>query len=304
MALRLPPLSTLRLFEAAGRLQSFKLASVELAVTPSAISKGVQSLEEWLGVPLFVRGTKRLTLTEAGEAYLPSIRQALALLATASERVPGRPARRGLSLSVAPAFGSRLLLPRLAGFRRLHTDISIAIDTNHRQVDFPNDGVDLAIRMGTGNWPDLEATLLLSEELVPVCSPDFLKSLARIADPVARLRAAPLIHLTSASDDWAAWVRGSGLGAIDAQRSLTVDTIDMALDAACRGLGVTIGRLPFARAELDAGKLVRFCDPVVVAKTGYWFVGLPDTMKRPEVIAFRRWLLSEFQPLDAHRTSD
>lgn len=303
MALRLPPLSTLRLFEAAGRLQSFKLASVELAVTPSAISKGVQSLEEWLGVPLFVRGAKRLTLTEAGEAYLPSIRQALAILAAASERVPGRPARRSLALSVAPAFGSRLLLPRLAGFRRLHADIGIAIDTNHRQVDFPNDGVDLAIRMGTGNWPDLEATLLLSEELVPVCSPDFLKSLARIADPVARLRAAPLIHLTSASDDWAAWVRGSGLGSIDPQRSLTVDTIDMALDAACRGLGVAIGRLPFARSELDAGRLVRFCDPIVVAKTGYWFVGLPDTMKRPEVVAFRRWLLSEFQPLDPRRPS-
>lgn len=304
MALRLPPLSTLRLFEAAGRLQSFKLASVELAVTPSAISKGVQSLEEWLGVPLFVRGAKRLTLTEAGIAYLPSIRQALAILAAASERVPGRPARRSLALSVAPAFGSRLLLPRLAGFRRLHADIGIAIDTNHRQVDFPNDGVDLAIRMGTGNWPDLEATLLLSEELVPVCSPDFLKSLARIADPVARLRAAPLIHLTSASNDWAAWVRGSGLGSIDPQRNLTVDTIDMALDAACRGLGVAIGRLPLARSELDAGKLVRFCDPVVVAKTGYWFVGLPDTMKRPEVVAFRRWLLSEFQPLDPHHTSD
>ncbi|TAJ83182.1 LysR substrate-binding domain-containing protein [Reyranella sp.] len=304
MALRLPPLSTLRLFEAAGRLQSFKLASVELAVTPSAISKGVQSLEEWLGVPLFVRGTKRLTLTEAGEAYLPSIRQALGILAAASERVPGRPARRSLALSVAPAFGSRLLLPRLAGFRRLHTDISIAIDTNHRQVDFPNDGVDLAIRMGTGNWPNLEATRLLSEELVPVCSPDFLKSLGKIADLGARLRAAPLIHLTSTSDDWAAWLRDSGLGIVDAKRSLMVDTIDMAIDAACRGLGIAIGRLPFARPELDAGKLVTFCDPVVVAKTGYWLVGLPDTMKRPEVVAFRRWLLSEFRPLDPQRTSD
>lgn len=303
MALRLPPLSTLRLFEAAGRLQSFKLASVELAVTPSAVSKGVQSLEEWLGVPLFVRGAKRLTLTEAGEAYLPSIRQALAILAAASERVPGRPARRSLALSVAPAFGSRLLLPRLAGFRRLHADISIAIDTNHRQVDFPNDGVDLAIRMGTGNWPDLEATRLLSEELVPVCSPDFLRSLGKIADLGARLRAAPLIHLTSTSDDWAAWLRDSGLGIVDAKRSLMVDTIDMAIDAACRGLGIAIGRLPFARPELDTGKLVAFCDPVVVAKTGYWLVGLPDTMKRPEVVAFRRWLLSEFQPLDPRRPS-
>lgn len=295
MALRLPPLSTLRLFEAAGRLQSFKLAAAELAVTPSAISKGVQALEDWLGVPLFVRGTKRLTLTEAGSAYLPSIRQALGILAVASERVPGRPARRSLALSVAPAFGSRLLLPRLAAFRRLHPDIGLAIDTNRRQVDFPGDGVDLAIRMGTGNWPDLEATHLLTERLVPVCSPDLLKTLGRIADPLARLKAASLIHLATASDDWGTWLRGAGLGMVDPQRSLAVDTTDMAMDAASRSLGIAIGRLPFVQTELDAGKLVMFCDPVVVAKTGYWLVGLPDTMKRPEVGAFRRWLLSELK---------
>lgn len=295
MALRLPPLSTLRLFEAAGRLQSFKLAAAELAVTPSAISKGVQALEDWLGVPLFVRGTKRLTLTEAGSAYLPSIRQALGILAVASERVPGRPARRSLALSVAPAFGSRLLLPRLAAFRRLHPDIGLAIDTNRRQVDFPGDGVDLAIRMGTGDWPDLEATHLLTERLVPVCSPDLLKTLGRIVDPLARLKAASLIHLATASDDWGTWLRGADLGMVDPQRSLAVDTTDMAMDAASRSLGIAIGRLPFVQTELDAGKLVMFCDPVVVAKTGYWLVGLPDTMKRPEVGAFRRWLLSELK---------
>jgi LysR family transcriptional regulator, glycine cleavage system transcriptional activator len=295
MALRLPPLSTLRLFEAAGRLQSFKLAAAELAVTPSAISKGVQALEDWLGVPLFVRGTKRLTLTEAGSAYLPSIRQALGILAVASERVPGRPARRNLALSVAPAFGSRLLLPRLAAFRRLHPDIGLAIDTNHRQVNFPGDGIDLAIRMGAGNWPDLEATHLLSEKLVPVCSPDLLKTLSRIAEPAARLRAAPLIHLATASDDWVTWLRCGSMAPRPAPRSLAVDTTDMAMDAACRGLGIAIGRLPFVQTELDAGKLLTFCEAIVLAKSGYWLVGLPDTMKRPEVGAFRRWLLSELE---------
>jgi DNA-binding transcriptional LysR family regulator len=288
MALRLPPLSTLRLFEAAGRLLSFKLAAAELAVTPGAVSKGVQSLEEWLGVPLFVRGARRLALTDAGQAYLPAIRQALALLATASDRIPGRPARRSVSLSVAPTFGSRLLLPRLAEFRRLHPDISLAIDTNHRQVEFPDDGVDLAVRMGDGRWPGLEATRLLSVELVPVCSPALLKKL----DPSAGLNAAPLIHLTSVADDWAAWARETGQASIDGRRGLMVDTIDMAFDAASRGMGIAIGRLPFAQRELETGRLVRFCGPSVVAKAAYWLVGLNETMKRPEIVAFRRWLLS------------
>ncbi len=189
MALRLPPLSTLRLFEAAGRLQSFKLAAVELAVTPSAISKGVQSLEEWLGVSLFVRGTKRLTLTEAGEAYLPSIRQALAILAAASERVPGRPARRSLALQrrAAPSEAACCCRdwPASAGCTR--TSASPSTPTTGRSTSRVMASTSpFAWAPATGRtW---RRPVSSPEELVPVCSPDFLKSLGRIADLGARLR--------------------------------------------------------------------------------------------------------------------
>src|SRR4051812_10943941 len=113
MGYRLPPLNALRLFEAAGRHLSFRLAAEELHVTPSAVSHAIQSLEAWLGRALFRRAHRGLALTEAGADYLPQVRQALALLATASESLPGRRTPARLAISVAPSFGLRWLAPKL-----------------------------------------------------------------------------------------------------------------------------------------------------------------------------------------------
>jgi DNA-binding transcriptional LysR family regulator len=289
MAFKLPPLNTLRFFEASGRLLSFKLAADELDVTPSAVSHGIQSLEDWLGVSLFARTSRGLTLTDAGADYLPAVGEALRVLAVASDRIPGRPPRKSLAISVAPTFGARILLPRLSGFRNLHPEITVHIDTAHQRVEFPRDGVDLAIRMGDGKWSDLATIHLLTEELVPVCSPELLKKLG----PEASLCEAPLIHVTTASQDWAAWAERAGREPVDCKRGLMVDTIQMAFEAAVQGLGIAIGRLPLAAPELESGSLVPFGDPSVVPGTGYWLVGAPDAMQRREIISFRDWLLDE-----------
>jgi DNA-binding transcriptional LysR family regulator len=293
MTFRLPPLNTLRLFEAAGRLQSFKLAAKELDVTPSAVSHGIQALEDWLGISLFSRNSRGLTLTDAGMDYLPAVEQALTLLSVATDRVPGRPPRQSLSISVAPMFGSRLLLPRLEQFRDLFPDVTVQIDTSNRRVEFPRDGFDLAIRIGIGDWPDLEVTHVLDELLVPVCSAELQKKLGS----ASRLCDAPLIHVTSASQDWAAWAEQAGYGPIDCQRGLMVDTFQLAVDAAVQGLGVAIGRLPLITPELDAGRLVRFCEPAIPAQTSYWLVGYPESMQRREISDFRDWLLGQMSAL-------
>lgn len=293
MAFRLPPLNTLRFFEAAGRHLSFKLAAEELEVTPSAVSHGIQSLEDWLGVSLFARTSRGLALTDAGQDYLPSVREALTVLSNATDRVPDRPPRRSLAISVAPTFGARLLLPRLPAFRELYPEVTVHIDTTHTRVEFPRDGADIAIRLGTGTWPDLTATHLLAEELVPVCSPELLSKLG----PVTSLCDAPLIHITTVSQDWAAWARAAKRDAIECERGLMVDTIQMAIDAAVQGLGVAIGRLPLVGPELSTGRLVRFCGPCVKADTAYWLVGPRETMIRPEIVTFRDWLIDELQTI-------
>jgi DNA-binding transcriptional LysR family regulator len=186
MVYRLPPLNSLRLFEAAGRHLSFKTAAEELHLTPSAVSHGIRSLEDWLGVDLFTRHHRGLKLTAAGRAYLPSVRSALAQIATASETVPGRGPKRSLSISVAPSFGARWLIPNLPGFNQRHPEFEVWLDSAQRPVDFPRDNIDLAIRMGRGNWNGLQSDRLIQERLIPVCAPALAE---RVTDRAGRLQA-------------------------------------------------------------------------------------------------------------------
>jgi DNA-binding transcriptional LysR family regulator len=291
MPYRLPPLHTMRLFEAAGRLLSFKLAAAELHVTPSALSHGIQTLEDWLGVPLFVRGNRSLALTEAGMAYLPQVRQALDLLARAGSGLPGQAASTRLAISVAPSFGLHWLMPHLPRFQAAHPDIEIVIDTQHHPVDFPREGIDLAIRMGRGNWPGLTAIHLVQEHLVPVCAPGLAEGLRTPTD----LAAVTLLRVAEVSEDWASWFELAGLAPIEATRSLSFDTIHMALEAAARGLGVAMGRLPLAADDLATGRLVTRFGPPRICATGYWLVAPPETQRRPAVRAFRQWIDAELR---------
>ena len=294
MAYRLPPLNTLRLFEAAGRHQSFKAAAEELHLTPSAVSHGIQTLEEWLGVELFLRGNRSLSLTPAGHAYLPRVRDALHSLALATESVPGRAPSGRLSVSAAPTFALRWLIPRLPAFQERHPAITVALDTAHRVVEFPRDGIDAGIRLGRGDWPGLAVLKLMEEDLVPVAAPALA---ARIACP-ADLATVPLLHVADVSEDWTAWAEAAGLppSALDdgLKRGLRLDAIHMAVDAAVRGLGVIIGRRPTVDPELASGQLVEVMGPRLRAKSAYWLVTAQDSLRRPEVAAFRAWMRAEF----------
>lgn len=286
MAYRLPPLNSLRLFEAAGRHLSFKQAAEELHLTPSAVSHGIQSLEDWLGVSLFARGNRSLVLTGAGISYLPYVRQALDVLARGTEAVPGRRPTGRLSVSVVPSFGLRWLIPNLPQFKERHPEIEVTVDTSHRMVEFPRDGIDVAIRMGRGDWPDLYAFRLTVEDLVPVCAPAVAASIHGLDD----LRKATLLHVTAVQEDWASWCRLSGSDGLDLGRGLRFDTIHMALEAAVQGLGVAMGRLPLVASDLADGRLVPVLGPPCRSSTGYWLVTGREALARPEVVAFRNWV--------------
>lgn len=301
MGYRLPPLSSMRLFEAAGRLLSFKSAAEDLNITPSAISHGVQALEEWLGVELFIRGNRSLTLTEAGEAYLPRVQAALDMLARATEAVPGRKPTGRVAVSVPPTFGMRWLLPRLQRFNERHPSIEVTVDTSHRRVEFSRDGIDIAIRMGTGEWPGLLATCLVREKLVPVCAPRLAARIHTAAD----LHKTALLHVTRASEDWAAWGALAGVDVAYTSGGLRFDTIQMALEAAVNGLGVALGRLPLIEQDLEAKRLVQVLGPPRFCSTGYWLVMQRETILRPEVTAFRNWINAELKSsVDAATDTD
>lgn len=290
MAYSLPPLNAVRQFEAAARLRSFRLAADELLVTPSAVSHGVQALEDWLAVPLFIRERQRLVLTPAGEAYLPKVREALDILASATASIPKEWGTR-LTISVAPSFASRWLVPNMHRFRSDHPEIEITIDTARERVEFPRDGVDIAIRRGGGGWPDLYSECLLIERMIPVCAPALAATIKKAQD----LSAHTLLHVTSAAEDWEAWARMTGAGSLDVKRGLRFDTLDLAWNAAVQGMGVAIGRMPLINPEISDGRLVAVLGEPVSANTGYWLTMTQPMLSRADVTAFRAWLKKEME---------
>jgi LysR family glycine cleavage system transcriptional activator len=292
MSLRLPPLPALRLFEAAGRLKSFKLAAAELNLTPSAVSHAIVGLEETLGSRLFVRGARGLALTPAGTDYLAYVSEALSLIAVGTQRLPGRQAERAIAVSAAPVFAARWLLPRLGRFTARWPRVGVTVDTSRRQVGFPVDGFDFAIRMSRAPGRSLSSVKLLQEEFVPVCSPAYRSTIVD-ADGAIDWRRARLIHLATASEDWQSWLEARGLCGIETKGGLRFDTAELAYGAAAAGLGIAVGRRPLVDRELESGALVRLVEQPVAAETAYWLVSAEESHRRPELRDFKRWLVAE-----------
>ena len=300
MAFRLPPLSSLRVFEAAARHNSFRKAADELNLTASAVSHGIQTLESWLGVELFHREARRLRLTGAGEIYAPLVNQALTVLAKATDQLPGCKATGTLAVSSAPTFANKILLPRLERFAGQFPDIRVTIDTSQRLVDLTLDEFDIAIRFTTEKKPASNWTLLGMETLMPVCSPGMKKQFGASSDE-ALLARAPLIHVTVVSTDWSYWFRETGMEIPSSiNGGLRVDTIQMALDAAKRGLGVVLGRRPLVDDDIESGLLVPLATQAISSGSGYWLVTAQADFQKPEVKLFRRWLLDELGTKTEH----
>jgi len=293
MAFRLPPLNTLRIFDAAARHRSFKLAAEELHLTASAVSHGIQTLESWLGAELFRRNVRGLALTPEGESYAPRIGHALNMLAEATERLPGRRATGSLSVSIAPAFARRWLLPRLSRFTEQFPDTHIAIDTSMQVASL--DDFDVAIRASPTKGSGNKWVRLVQEELVPVCSPSLKSELGPLTK-VELLARAPLIRVTGASTDWEQWLDATATEPPpNLAGGLRVDAITLAADAAMHGLGIALGRRPLVDADLESGRLVCAIDQAAPSGLWYWMVTKDASFDRPEIKLFRNWIVSELQ---------
>ncbi len=299
MTRRLPPLNALRAFEASARHLSFARAADELGVTASAVSHQIKQLEEILGTALFVRMTRQIALTEAGRTGLPFLTQAFESMAEAVARLGGQKKSRVLTVSVVPSFASKWLVPNIEDFRKLYPDIDVRISANHDLVDFRTDDVDVGIRYGAGAYPGMNLDTLFMEQYAPLCSPDLLSG------PHALLNPADLVHHTFLHDDsahlnepgpdWRMWLKLSGLGEIDADRGPHFSFGDHALQAAIEGQGVLLGRLRLARADIEAGRLVRpFCESIP-ANLGYFLVRPKGRTESEKVSAFRDWLLKKIK---------
>src|SRR5690554_1638989 len=302
MARQIPPLNGLRAFEAAARHLSFTEAARELNVTQAAISHQIRGLEERLGMPLFHRSHRGLTLTDAGRSYLPSLVEAFDLMDKATRRLTQHEEEGALRVSALPSFAARWLLPRLPRFRERHPDIDILISANERLSDLETEGIDVGLRFGRGHYPGLSSYRLMGDRRLPVCSPSLMQGACPLRSP-DDLRHHVLLHDDIAEGveaDWKEWLQYVGLNGIDASRGPGFSDSAMVLAAAIAGQGVALARASLAIDDLAAGLLVQPFGPAVRARYEYWFVTTRRSADYPKVRAFRDWLAAEAAETEAN----
>jgi len=291
---RLPPLNAVRAFEAAARHLNFNQAALELSVTPSAISHQVKTLEDHFGVKLFNRLPRNVTLTPEGRDYLPAVSAALDQLDAASRRLSTHTADAPLNLGCAPTFAMGWLIPHLSDFHDEFPEIDVRLTLTPitREIDFGTSDTDVVIMYGTpGSWPNLVAHQLMSEELVPVCSPLLLQE--HPLEIPGDLRNVALLHSIPRMGQWRNWLHIAGVKGIDSKRGLRFQTTPLAISAAAAGAGVAIANRRFVEADLEAGRLVVPFEIDLPSDSGYFLIYPKESGDDPRISAFREWLLSQ-----------
>ena len=284
---RLPPLSALRVFEAAARHTNFSAAATELHVTPGAVSRQVTALERQLGVPLFLREARRNALTPAGLHLFERVQEAFGLLRDAVRSL-GADAPRRVVVTALPSFAARWLLPRLPAFAQRHPGIEIDLRPSRDIVPLDRGGLDLAIRYGRGRWAGAETQRLFDERLFPVCAPALAKR-HRLRD-LSELLALPLIH--DSDFPWSLLFEHHGVPWPRRVSGIRVDDSSIALQAAERGQGVLLGRSVLVADALAERRLVVPLKLSVPSEFSYYVAWPKKRALSPATQAFRDWLLT------------
>ena len=293
MRRRLPPLRHLEAFEAVARHLSVARAADELAVTPSAVSHRLSGLEAHLGVRLFHRTTRSITLSDAGRDYLQSIGSAFDRIEQSSLRLADGMASDVLTVHCPPSFAPAWLVPRMHRFMAAHPDIDLRIHASPEPVDFFRKDTDVEIRYGNADWAGLVVRPLMEDRLAPLCAPALREEIADRPE-AERLRDVPLIVSERAPIDWPTWFRTTGLPA-QHTRGPRFDRGYLALQAAAAGLGVALESVVFAEVQLAEGRLVRAFDgdgfSVVASAPALVYPPIYTGVRK--VAAFEAWVLAE-----------
>lgn len=312
MASRLPPLNALRAFEAAARHLSVKKAAIELNVTPAAVSHQIRMLEDYLGVQLFHRYNRALELTDAARASLPKLREGFDCLVQAVERLRSHVSGGVLTVSAAPSFAARWLMPRLHRFIAAHPEVDVRVSARMRRVSVDGKGdvaeratveawlddSDIAILYGRGHYPALWVKKLLDLTLAPICSPKLLQHAEHPLKTPADLAHHMLLHddtgdLYDNNPFWDVWLRAADVHGVDARRGPHFSHAVLAFEAAIDAVGVVASMPVLAAEDIAAGRLVVPFELRVSLESAYYLVCHESASTRPAVALFRDWLLDE-----------
>jgi LysR family glycine cleavage system transcriptional activator len=297
---RLPPLQTLRAFEATGRRLSMTLAAEELHLTHGAVSRQIKALEDHLGTPLFRRLTRRIELTEAGASFFGAVSLMLSELARETEKVRRRSVDNRLVVSSGVSFASKWLTPRLHRLMARYPEFDVHLEVSDARVDFTADHVDVALRYGDGIYPTASAERIMSETVSPVCAPEYRDRVGGLNAP-GDLAGCRLIHEIGMTTTWERWFAMMGL-TYPGTRGPGFSHGSMAIEAAIRGEGVTLGRSVLVAEDLATGRLsLLFPEAVIAVEWGYDLVFRAGDQDSPKVCAFREWIGEEVRDFLATR---
>ena len=287
MSTNLPPLSGLRAFEAAARLESFSRAADEIHVTHGAVSHQVKAMEAFLGVSLFVRNGRRVLLTGEGRIFADRIRAALRDIGDAAESISRRDRDNRLTVSMLPSFAARWLMPRLGRFMEKYPQIAVNVHASLALVDFARDEVDIAVRFGRGGWSKVHAEKFMDDERFPVASPRLNRG--RLPQRPADLAKCRL--LSTDDEPWTPWFKAAGVKLPDPKAPMFNDAA-MMVQAAIDGRGIALARRSIVEGALATGDLVRLFDIAVQVEESYYLVW-PEGKPLAKVLAFKEWMLAE-----------
>ncbi|RFP24525.1 transcriptional regulator GcvA [Duganella sp. BJB488] len=285
---RLPNFSALRAFEAAARHENFSRAAEELHLTHGAISHQVRALEEELGRPLFVRHGRQVKITSDALKFAQFLGKSFGDIAAAADAMRASAVNQRLTISSIPSFAARWLAPRLGRFIELYPDIEVVLQSSGQLQDLARDGIDVGIRFGRGNYPGLVVQRLMGDVYYPVVSPHYRGG---------QLPAAPQElsrhTLLRSVEPWSPWLRAAGVDMAEPSGGLMFEDLSMLIRSAADGNGVALVRHVVAMQEIASGQLRRLFDTATPCPDEYFFVSPPGAAGRPQVQAFRDWLLEE-----------
>jgi len=290
MAKKLPPLHLFNIFEASARHESFKLASEELFITPSAVSHQIKTLEEHLGFALFNRKSRGVNLNSAGKMYLKYVQQSLELLEQGTKAVKRKFLSPSLKISTFSTMATNVILPQLGLFQAAHPEIGIRIETGLDITDFRYEDFDLAIRVGHGDWPDVEKQKLLEIKVAALCSKSFAEKYKLTS--IEQINEVPLIDLTSMDNIWQTWATAMGIKETNFNHNLTFNDYDSTLHAAEQGLGLCLALMPIESSLISRSILINPFNLTIPFGRSLYAVYRKGDNDRHDIQCFLNWLVT------------
>jgi LysR family glycine cleavage system transcriptional activator len=296
---QLPPLKALRAFEAAGRHLSLSKAAQELHVSAGAVSQQVKLLETFVATRLFERQHRQIVLTESGHKLLPGITAALDQILHTVNSVKQESRDRPLTVSAAPSFAARWLVPRLQDFNQKHPDIDVRIDTSTDLVDLVHSDIDIGIRFGSGHYPGLRKDFLTCQEVLPVCAPSLVESGLPLDHP-NDLKHYQLLHYDQILEspewpDWQMWLAAAGAKEVPFNRGPRFVEVNLLIDAAIQGQGIALAGSVSVNDAIQAGQLIKPFDVVFPLTFAFYFVTAKSRADESRITAFREWMLDAIE---------